>query len=370
MPHCLSAAASVGLRRPVRLWLRCRQQCRLQIQSLRRWQRCRPRASMRGVWGWWAGCTIRGRRCCSRKRSCCGGTRKPRPPHSRSTPRPRPRPGAVRPSPEHPPHTLSLWPGAVRASPEHPPHTLSLWFCPLWRLNSAAAMLTMLGGTAGDIGANFKSEADKAKFLKMMGDKAGAEAASSKLVAQEEAEAEALAMAAEASAVGAYRMPGGEAGAGAAGGQAGAAGAAVDGKDVTTRVVAFAHGYSRETLLNPAEVRRRRRPPPHTASLHTHTTTQQPYTRQAGHCRFGLAAAATNRRGVHDAQCAHISADIKGECERLGGKVLAVELPTPTSANQDNVAAIGYVFVAFSSLGALTFSQHSSLPPPPPPPAA
>eukprot|EP01051_Picozoa_sp_SAG22_P035946 SAG22_NODE_17155_length_310_cov_1.222749_1_plen_102_part_11 len=49
-----------------------------------------------------------------------------------------------------------------------------------------------------------------------------------------------------------------------------------------TRVIAFGHGYSRETLLDAAEV-------------------------------------------------GHIKDDIKTECERVGGKVLAAELPTPTS---------------------------------------
>ena len=115
--------------------------------------------------------------------------------------------------------------------------------------------------------------AEKARFLKMMGDKAGASAAEEQQKQREQAAA------AE------QEQPAAPAGSGET--------------DGATRVLAFNHGYPRDTLMDAAEV-------------------------------------------------ALIKDDIRGEAERVGDKTLAIELPTPTGA-AEAIPGIGFVFIAFAS---------------------
>ena len=120
-------------------------------------------------------------------------------------------------------------------------------------------------GTAVWRQAQLGSGGDKAKFLKMMGDKQGAAAAQS------------------------------------TDGVSGKPQIAADvGEDGATRVLAFSHGYDRSTLLDKDEV-------------------------------------------------PQIKEDIQTEAERVGGAVLALELPTPQS-NANALPGIGYVFIAFGTL--------------------
>ena len=113
--------------------------------------------------------------------------------------------------------------------------------------------------------------AEKARFLKMMGDKAGASAAEQQQKQAAAAEQE---------------QPAAPAGSGES--------------DGATRVLAFNHGYPRDTLMDAAEV-------------------------------------------------ALIKDDIRGEAERVGDKTLAIELPTPTGA-AEAIPGIGFVFIAFASI--------------------